>query len=284
MKKVPCSPYSKIHAPNYSCLTEEKLNLLKEQWNLRHPNDKIITNNEREIWDELSYYMAKYLCTNEKCWLRKLISDLDIQTAFMYESFAPTMPSHWDKKPNAWLSDMDITRVMKQYESTYDDFIFIGPTPIDYDACDKRKDEWVWPELKFFRLNKYIDYQPIGKTKIGIVFNLDHHTGEGTHWVALFIHVTEGKIYYFDSNGNTIPSKIKKLTDEIKVQGNQRNIKFTLSSNYPKEHQKKNTECGVYVMYFIIQMLLHNNWKHFKKDTITDEEIFKYREKFYSKE
>jgi hypothetical protein len=284
MKKVPCSPYSKIHAPHYSCLTKSKLDTLKDQWNLRHPGNKINTTDEREIWEDLSYYMVKYLCNNEKCWLRKLISDLDIQNIFLLESFAPTMPSHWKKEPHSWLSDMDITRVMKQYESTFDNFVFIGPSPIDYDVYDKVKNGWVWPELKEFTLDKYIEHQPVGKTMIGIVFNLDHHQGKGTHWVALFINIMEGKIYYFDSNGNSIPSRIKKLTDTIKTQGKLKNIRFTLSTNYPKEHQRKNTECGIYVLYFIISMLIHNNWKHFKNETITDEEIFKYRKEFFSED
>ena len=44
------------------------------------------------------------------------------------------MPESWKKKPNEWLSSVDITKVMKQYGSAYRDFEFLGPSPIDYDT------------------------------------------------------------------------------------------------------------------------------------------------------
>ena len=255
---------------------------MKQKWNERHPNNKITTDNEREIWEELSHYMSEYLCENEKCWLRKLISDTSVTHKLLTESFAPSMPEHWKDKPRAWLSDLDISRVMKQYEHAFNDFLFLGPSPIDFDACDTWKKDWVWPELKFFDLAKYIEHEPNNYNKIGIVFNLDTHEGEGTHWVSLYIDITCGKIYYFDSNGNVIPSRIKRLVDTIKKQGKEKNIHFTLSQNYPNEHQKQNTECGVYVIFFLIHMLKYNDWSLFKHGKISDDIIFQYRSKFYN--
>lgn len=276
-----CSPYSYIHADKFTCLTNENISLLKEEWNKRHPNNKINSNDPREIWEEMNTYMKHYLCENERCWVRKLISNSDIKRDIFSESFAPSMPHHWKKKPNAWLSDIDISRVMRQFEVAHSDFLFIGPSPIDYDVYDEDKNQYVWPELKDFNLTDYLNKTP-PKSRIGIVFNLDDHKGVGTHWVAMFIHITDRKIYYFDSNGNTIPANIKRLVDRIKSQGKKHNMNFTLSCNYPNEHQKKNTECGVYVLFFLKTMLNENNWKLFKNDRISDEEIHKQRAIFYN--
>lgn len=279
--KTKCSPYSNKHSESFTCYTHKNILLLKHYWNLRHPNNKINTNNYHEIWEELNYYMKLYLCENEKCWLRKLVDNVQIQNNIFDESFKPQIPNHWIEKPKSWLSDLDISRVMRQYEIVNKSFVFIGPTPIDYDVCNKEINEWVWPELKHFKLEKYLKKEPVRKT-IGIVFNLDNHKGRGTHWVSLFINIKESKIFYFDSNGHSIPSNIKKLTNIIKDQGKKHNLNFTLSMNYPNEHQKKNSECGVYVIYFMINMLEHNNWSKFKHDKISDDEIHEYRNIYFS--
>lgn len=283
-KNLICSPYSNIHSNNNaSCLTYDNLLKLQYYWNLRHPNNKITETNYQLIWEKLNIYMKIYLCENEKCWLRKLVNDMKIKNDIFDESFVPDMPEHWKGDPDAWLSDLDISKVMKQYEKAFNHFYFIGPTPIDYNVYDERNGKWVWPELKYFNLNNYIEKQPIGKSHIGIIFNLDNHKGRGTHWVSLFINLIDNKIYYFDSNGNYIPSNIKRLTDVIKSQGNDIGKNISLSMNYPNTHQKKNSECGMYVIFFIINMLMYNNWNLFKHGSISDKEISMYRHKYYNR-
>jgi hypothetical protein len=282
MKKPLCSPYSKLHNSNTStCITHDNLLILKHYWDMRHPDNKINSTNNREIWEELNSYMKLYLCENEKCWMRKLITDNEIIDDIFHESFAPTMPTSWIQTPHKWLSDLDISKVMKQYETAYKDFNFIGPSPIDYNVFDETKKNWVWPELKNFSLRRYIEKQPTSCGYIGVVFNLDTHRGEGTHWVSLFININTSRIYYFDSNGNSVPNNIRKLVKCIKEQGRELGLNFKFSANYPNIHQKKNSECGVYVLYFLINMLTNDNWNIFKNDRISDEEIFKYREKFF---
>ena len=59
-------------------------------------------------------------------------------------------------------------KVMRQYEHTFKNFIFIGPSPIDYDTR-KLFGTCVWEELCNFNLNEYIKKK---KDKIGIIFNL----------------------------------------------------------------------------------------------------------------
>ena len=38
-----------------------------------------------------------------------------------------------------------------------------------------------------------------GKTKIGVVFNLDPHNRGGSHWVSMYTDLMKGGIYFFDS-------------------------------------------------------------------------------------
>ena len=48
-------------------------------------------------------------------------------------------------------------------------------------------------------------------------------------------------------------------------------------------HQKKNTECGIYSLYFITSILTEKHDHHFfEKNRISDDEIFKFRSVFFS--
>lgn len=279
-KNIICSPYSQVNKyTNYSCYTYENLIELKELWNERHPYDMIIEEDFDKIYNNLKE-KTKYMCKNELCWLKTIANnDEDI----FNETFAPLQPTVWKEDNDHWLTNIDIMNVMKQYEKLYKTFEFIGPTPIDYDAFSKRKNDWVWSELKNFDLNKYINSYI---SDLGIVFNLDKHTKPGSHWVALYVNLIDNKIYYFDSNGLSVPNKIYQLCETIKAQGLKQipSRKFTLSSNYDNEHQMKDGECGIYVMYFLINMISKSlPWNVFKKGKINDKLMNEFRSKYFNK-
>ena len=55
--------------------------------------------------------------------------------------------------------------------------------------------------------------------------------------------------------------------------------------NHPVEHQEKDTECGMYSLYFIIKMLQGANYKYLflnKKNLIRDKEMLNLRKKYFS--
>ena len=99
------------------------------------------------------------------------------------------------------------------------------------------------------------EYLNLGKTKIGVVFNLDKFRDDGSHWVSLFIDLQEG--FFFDSLGDKIPKEIKKLVDRLKQHCMELEtpIELTEYNNYKVEHQKENSECGMYSLFFIVTLL-----------------------------
>jgi hypothetical protein len=269
--KLNCSP--KNEENNYTCYTDENLIKLKEIWNERHPDKPISTNNPKDIWNILKNYYA-YICNKESCWIRKLAKGTKME-AELLEAFAPESPEEWKKNPNEWLSSIDIVEVMNQYEKKYKCFDFMGPSPIDYDT-HKLHGECVFEELCHFNLQEQIDK---GKTKIGVIFNLDPHYKGGSHWVSLFINVKKKEIYYFDSAGDDIPEQINKFANTIIKQGQhlKKPINFKLDKNYPIEHQYGNTECGIYSLFFIVHMLEDKITGHYLKTHILKD---KYIERF----
>lgn len=244
----------------YSCYTSKDLKQLKQRYNKTH-REKIHVSSPTEIWKEL---MQKMPCKKESCLATSLQLNVD--------RFAPKSPVEWKKNPTSWLSSDDITKVLKQYEKAYPDFIYVGPSPSDFDF--RENGTCVWEELCRFDVNKLKK-----QNKVGIVFNLDLHDGPGTHWVAVFIDVSSKKMYYFDSTGEKIHKNIAKLYDKVKGQDSE----YVLIQNAPVEHQFGNTECGMYVLFFLIMMLQTNKFSYFKqKKTFSDKSMERLRKQFFN--
>jgi Ulp1 family protease len=138
----------------------------------------------------------------------------------------------------------------------------------------------VWEELCKFRIKEAVGK---GHVKVGIVFNLDIHTGPGTHWVAVFLDLNKKIMYYFDSAGDSIKEEphIYTLFTKLKHQDSA----MVLRENHPIEHQYGDSECGMYAMFFVVTMLQTNNFKLFtnKNKVFKDHLMTKLRSKLYNK-
>jgi Ulp1 family protease len=121
------------------------------------------------------------------------------------------------------------------------------------------------------------------KNKLGIVLNTDPHYKDGEHWISMFVNIKKKFIVYFDSNGNEPPNQVKKLIRTIEDQGKQLGIDFKVYIN-EREHQKTDSECGMYCLYFIIQMLKDKDVTYFLENNIPDEEVYKLRNKYFNSE
>jgi hypothetical protein len=265
----------------YTCLDDESLLKLKKLWNLRHPDVAILSNDPKEIWMQMKNRLSS-VCNKESCWLKQnfVKGALNRELSQLY---APLSPKEWIKKPNTWLSSVDITSVMKQYEMKYPCFDFIGPSPIDF---DKRVSdgECVWNELCNFDLGKQIAKR---KTKIGFIFNTDPHYKDGSHWISLFINVPKRFIFFYDSVGTAPPKEVKVFADRVIEQGHRLKnpIELHYDQNHPTEHQYGGTECGVYSLFFIIHMLEDKiTGEYLKKHKLSDDFIEKYRKIYFNEE
>jgi hypothetical protein len=264
----------------------------------------------------------------------------------------PEKPIEWYDSPNEWLSNFDIADVMRQYEDETD-FIFFGPTPIDFDER-LNYNRCVNQELCSINLR---DINNKKKNKVGVIFNLDPHTKSGSHWTALFVDMKRGGIYYFDSYGIEPPNEVKKLMKKIRSQGNELvyNGEIELDETYvspingnivgdniiklnggnkleeddiiemvgggkkkkvkvksvkgdgtvildgivlkdkdikmlrrgykefynPKRFQYKNSECGMFSMWFIIQFIEDRDYGEIITSKIDDDYVFKKRNEYY---
>jgi len=269
-----CSPNPNTNS--YTCYSDESLHKLKKYWNLRHPRNKIKSNDPKIIWNTLKSNMSNS-CNKESCWLRSKFMEGNLDSQLLNYTFAPKAPSEWKTKPDEWLSSLDIESVMKQYENFYKCFVFLGPSPIDYDK-HKLYGECVWEELCKFNLSEEIKNN---KNKIGVIFNTDPHYEKGEHWISLFINIKKKFIIYFDSNGNKPPTEVTRFVNTVINQGKQLGIDLKYIEN-KIEHQETDSECGMYCLYFIIEMLKDKNPEYFLNNKINDNEVFNLRRKYFN--
>lgn len=227
-----CSPNQSNNTE--TCFSNKSLIKIAEAYNKESANKKIEIPNikqlqrsnlkRRDLWLKIKNAMINYKnCTSDYCILKnnivKKINDNEIQN----ETFRPIKPKSWNKNRYQWLSTLDISEVMKQYEKKYPDFFFIGPVPIDFEQelffglC-------VSNELCKLDIKKLIKKN---KTKLGVIFNLDKHNQSGSHWVALFSDFNTGGSYFYDSYGIEPKKEILDLMEKIKKQGNNLILKDT---------------------------------------------------------
>lgn len=293
-QSMKCAPSKKY--TDGSCFTINSLKQIAENFNQRNsdkidvklPKDKLVKELETKLADK---------CSEQTCWLKldfvKQIENEEIDE----DTFRPKGPS----KKYEWLSTTHINDVVGQYHQNHKDFLFLGAIPYDFDSL---------PILGISDLD-FGELEKQGKTKIGVIFNLDEHYKQGSHWVALFTDLSKNQIYFFDSIGKKPLKRIRKfinrivkylynkkynkqlhITDVVNqikqintLSGNKKNdvikqnksIKsllndFDIRFNHI-QHQFEDSECGVYSINFIIRLVDNESFDTIINDITKDEEM-----------
>jgi hypothetical protein len=260
-----------------TCLPSDAIDILKKEYNKDHPNTPILETDQKQI---LRIVMESVKCgkvADERCALN-VIDDVTLRKKYLNILYAPEHPESWIKNPDEWLTNEDIDEIMVDLEAKYPDFEALRTTPIDFD-----KRVWgqcVEKELCKFSLKEYLDK---GKKRFGAVFNLDNHDQPGSHWVSLFISVDDAAIIFFDSALGGVPKEIKAFVERVQSEATNLGKSLTFYKN-KSEHQKGDTECGMYSIYFITEMLADfKNLKMFLEGRIDDKTVFDMRDNFYNK-
>ena len=276
--KQHCSP--KALNNNNSCLNNKLILKLANILN-NNPNCNINVDESTDLYKDICNNIKNISkCNSEYCWLT--ISDIvnnltNSEIKEFKESFRPSMPKEWKDNFNEWLSTTDINKVLLQYEEANPEFEYLGAHPIDAHKCSV-SDEVCSIDI--------IDLLNKNKTKVGIVFNTDDSTGEGEHWVSFYVDLkginrkNKPSIYFFDSTGDEPQKEIDNLAKKIRKQCK----KIKLDLDYVVndiQHQREDTECGIYSIYFITEMLKGKDFNKFVKNIKDDKFMEKYRKIFY---
>jgi hypothetical protein len=213
----------------------DEIKRLAEVYNKTHRKEQPIGDaTPAKMWAELQHRLhSKCAEGTPSCIVSSLIEP-------------PNAPADWAQKRTDWLSSDDIDKVERQYTKVFDGYYFVGCVPIDFDKKNELS-KCIVSTLCSMKLDKLAKQ---GKTRIGIVFNTDTSDGPGEHWIAAFCDIRSELEYprmtYFDSYAQHPEPEIVELMTRWQAQWSQ---DMHLSYNVVK-HQKKDSECGMYCLYF----------------------------------
>ena len=262
-----CHPIIGENRPEWGCLPIE---ILKTVANKMHISDSL---SPVEIRSQIEKKLG-IDGVHEHTFLMKLPLAKEEKNTLAKEYLRPMYPPAWRSDPDKWLDSNDIERVMNQYEKAFPSFDFMGPFPIDFAAPRPNTPEGEEPkclmnEICTFRVKSAVQNK---KDMLGVIYNLDPHYKSGSHWVATFVDLKRNLCMYFDSYGYKPPKQILTFMSWVSKQDPSRKISLMYSS---RRIQFKNTECGVFCLYFIIRMLMGDEFVDFTRATPGDEGMLK---------
>ena len=271
-------------ASDETCFSIDALRKIATKWNTSNSSDANMhisfndTTSGSELWNAINKMMSSK-CNTEMCWMKQeFIKDSPLARELL-KNFKPMMPKKWDTNPIEWLNTIDIRDVMNQYEIKYPDFEFVGPVPMDFDT-KLGFGQCVVDELCKVKLDNLMAK---GDTKLGVIFNLDKHTQSGSHWVAMFCDVKGGYVGYWDSYGMKPSPEIVVLMDRLKQQAKDLGHDLEIKINKTR-HQYKNSECGVYCIYFITSLLDGKEFEDVVQTIVSDDDMNAKRKDFFNKD
>jgi uncharacterized protein YejL (UPF0352 family) len=298
---------------NGSCISNKLIVDIVKSYNLHYPTDKILLNNNTEKLVKQLEYKLGNTCDDQICWLRQdFVKVLDNRKEIT-NSFRPTGPNVGIK----WLNTTNINNVIKQYQEKYPDFLYLGAVPMDFDdlpigirklkidklydrgktqigivfntdTSDMPGEHWIslycnlkkyqiyyfdsamnWEnKQKNHQLPKLIDERVKKLINRMIKAMYKHKYNED-------INITNisKNIHSAYKNNNIINDKDKLYIDRLKHD-------FDIRCN-TKKHQFKGTECGVYSIHFIINLVSDKSFDKIAENIKRDDVINDCRQEYF---
>jgi hypothetical protein len=215
-------------------------------------------------------FQQRFKNSNQSNWIKKKFIELmskEDKEYLEYDVFRPEGP----QGKFEWLSTLDINKTLAQYENKYPDFQFLGAVPIDFNDLD------YYP----FKTMDFNTFTKEKKNRIGVIFNLDEHYKGGSHWVSLFSDLSKGQVYFSDSYGSRPEKRISDFITRIKNHFEKSKISNIDIRHNQTQHQKGNSECGVYSINFILRLLKGKTFDHITRKRLTDEKVNKCRLRYF---
>lgn len=263
-----------------TCLTLKELQLIAKDFN-RTINKEVIKLNQSKtklyeaIRKELESYCGQHH-NHDYCWIEQPFVSPSTKSMIV-DAFRPKKPIDWYKDRYTWLNTFDILDVMKQYENNYRSFKFLGVFPIDFqETYPSSHNVCIGRNMCQFDIMKHVLNE--NKTCFAVVLNHDRHDQPGSHWVSIFGNLNPKDInygvYYYDSVASSAPTQVHHFMNDVaqQVKANSISSKREFEVAYNNiQKQTKNTECGVFCMIFLTQMLRNMHpflviCQHMRKD------------------
>lgn len=196
-------------------------------------------------------------CLTESCLFKDHQQVLD-------ERFKPEGP--W--KSTKWLSNKDIDDVLAQYADRF------SLKHVEFQMRDFEKKGGELSKVNWLEVSKKYDF-------LACVLNTDLSSGGGEHWTPFFVDFRNGTVEYFDSAGQSPHDEFATFTIKVAHILSTLGRKFTDHCVTKVEHQKENTECGVYSLFYILSRLHGVSYKAFEYKRVPDDLMVAFRKALF---
>ena len=262
-----------------TCFTTEQLMEMAGAYNRYVTKERVgktglhlitIKNDKKYLLKQLRSKFEKECAGDEVC-ITKQKFMTEVAKEMKHELKTKTFRDKGPAGPDEWLGTDDIDKLLKPYEQIYPDYKFMGAVPancLEVKQC----------ALYEFDFGKQVSK---GKTRIGIIFNLDTYGMPGSHWVSMFINIPKGLLYYCDSAGAKPTPPIAKFVSHYKAYCKANSITYLEEINRNR-YQFDPSECGVYSSNFQIRMLGGESFDKIVSKALNFKEINSCRNAYFS--
>jgi hypothetical protein len=266
-----CHPSVGSKTPAHGCLPLDILQKAASQLSVSSQSSPVLLRKTLEA-------KVNVTAGHERSFLHALPFTPEEKATLAKTYLRPEQPAKWKDDPDMWLDSLNIEAVMKQYEDADSSFEFMGPFPIDFAAPDpyiqSGEKQCLIREICGLKME---DALKQGTKSVGIIYNLDPHFKDGSHWVANYIDIPRHRCYYFDSYGYEPPKQIATFMKWLTTQDPKMKLMYNA-----RRFQHLGSECGMYSMYFIIRMLAGDEFRPFCRKQPRDSVMLDLRDWLFS--
>jgi hypothetical protein len=205
--------------------------------------------------------MEKTQCTSEACVIQSpMIEELPKKEILRFKPQGP-------KNNTQWLSNSNIDNVLALIAAQNPSFKHVTFQFIDFQSYGGELAKLDWEGI----VKKY--------KNLGCVINTDHKGNPGKHWICVFVDLVGGTVEYFDSAGQGVPAEIIKWMTETAIELSRitgRKFKDVIVTTM--EHQRGETECGVYTLFYISARRAGVPFGFFEHTRVPDQDMEEFRE------
>lgn len=178
------------------------------------------------------------------------------------ERFKPAGP--WQSRD--WLSNSNIDQVLDMYVSRFPRTLHVPFQMIDFPEYggDLAATDWKRVAKRY--------------NSVVCVVNTDRRGGAGKHWVCVYVDVPGCTVEYFDSAGQPPPDMVVTWLTGAAIQLGDalgeptRDVLVT-----SMQHQRGESECGVYCLFYIVARLAGVPYRFFEHTRVPDSDMEAFR-------
>ncbi len=185
----------------------------------------------------------------------------------------------------ALLSNYNIDQTLRRWMREFPTFYACPFAMMDFDLTHEDFDRVDLAAVRDGRATAELDGGRRGPhDRFACVLNTDVSSGPGKHWVAVYADLRAGagaSIEYFNSAGNPPPAPVVGWMERQRALLRAAGVEAAAVPVTSVAHQRGQTECGLYTLYYIRRRLEGTPFEFFMRNLVPDEAMTAFRSRCF---